>query len=201
MQGKLDTGASASVELSRLDSTGKEILKTLARADPYYKRNRPQLCSFYAKGACTRGDECPYRHEDSHSNQLAGDQSISDRYHGRNDPIARKILAGFASQKGLLPPDDRSITSLFLSSLPSDASEAAIRATLTSRLGVVGATIKSVVVVASSKCAFVNFANREAAEKAAEILAIGGLQIGEKDARLQWGRSRAKKARDSIVAV
>lgn len=42
-------------------SAGKEMLKQLARSDPYYKRNRPKVCSFFVKGECTRGDECPYR--------------------------------------------------------------------------------------------------------------------------------------------
>ncbi len=30
------------------------------RAAPYYKRNLPHKCSFYAKGECTRGDRCPF---------------------------------------------------------------------------------------------------------------------------------------------
>lgn len=30
------------------------------RAQPYYKRNLPHKCSFYAKGECTRGDRCPF---------------------------------------------------------------------------------------------------------------------------------------------
>lgn len=47
---------------SRQASAGKEMLKQLARTDPYYKRNRPHLCSFFAKGECKRGDECPYRY-------------------------------------------------------------------------------------------------------------------------------------------
>lgn len=44
-------------------STGpsKEILKGLARSDPFYKRNRPHICSFFVKGECTRGAECPFR--------------------------------------------------------------------------------------------------------------------------------------------
>ena len=46
---------------SKSSSAGKEMLKQLARTDPYYKRNRPHICSFYAKGECNRGDACPYR--------------------------------------------------------------------------------------------------------------------------------------------
>lgn len=45
----------------RASSAGREMLKQLARTEPYYKRNRPHLCSFYAKGECNRGSDCPYR--------------------------------------------------------------------------------------------------------------------------------------------
>ncbi|KAF9597770.1 hypothetical protein IFM89_021537, partial [Coptis chinensis] len=38
------------------------ILK-LQRTTPYYKRNIAHVCSLYVRGECTRGVECPYRHE------------------------------------------------------------------------------------------------------------------------------------------
>jgi pre-mRNA-splicing factor RBM22/SLT11 len=37
-----------------------EKLLRMARSQPYYKRNLPHKCSFYAKGECTRGDKCPF---------------------------------------------------------------------------------------------------------------------------------------------
>jgi len=42
-------------------SAAKEMLKDMARKDPQYKRNRPHICSFFLKGNCTRGNECPFR--------------------------------------------------------------------------------------------------------------------------------------------
>ena len=39
-----------------------EMLTKLARKAPYYKRNRPHVCSFWVKGECKRGEECPYRY-------------------------------------------------------------------------------------------------------------------------------------------
>lgn len=39
-----------------------DLLLKLARTTPYYKRNRPHICSFWVKGECKRGDECPYRY-------------------------------------------------------------------------------------------------------------------------------------------
>ena len=38
-----------------------DLLLKLARTTPYYKRNRPHICSFWVKGECKRGEECPYR--------------------------------------------------------------------------------------------------------------------------------------------
>ena len=63
---------------------GQDILKQLSkqRTDPMgdkYKRNRPHLCSFYAKGECNRGDTCPFRHELPVKNDLAK-QNIKDRW-------------------------------------------------------------------------------------------------------------------------
>ena len=37
------------------------ILQRMARKQPYYKRNEAHVCSFYARGECTRGSSCPYR--------------------------------------------------------------------------------------------------------------------------------------------
>ncbi len=43
------------------------------------QRNQAQLCSFFVKGECKRGAECPYRHEMPTSGPLAN-QNIKDRY-------------------------------------------------------------------------------------------------------------------------
>lgn len=74
--------------------TGKsEMLSKLARKAPYYKRNRPHLCSFWAKGECKRGDECPYRHElPNDPEDPLSQQNIKDRYYGTNDPVADKLF-------------------------------------------------------------------------------------------------------------
>lgn len=43
------------------DPGANQMLKKLARNQPYYNRNLPHICSFFVKGECTRGEECPYR--------------------------------------------------------------------------------------------------------------------------------------------
>lgn len=50
--------------LGKATSTSDMLLK-LARTTPYYKRNRPHICSFWVKGECKRGEECPYRYRHS----------------------------------------------------------------------------------------------------------------------------------------
>jgi pre-mRNA-splicing factor RBM22/SLT11 len=36
-------------------------------------------------------------------------QNFQDRYYGRNDPVAKKILQGVAESKGLKAPEDKDI--------------------------------------------------------------------------------------------
>lgn len=42
------------------DAPYHEALLRMARRKPYYERNRPKLCTFFARGECNRGDECPF---------------------------------------------------------------------------------------------------------------------------------------------
>lgn len=74
-----DNGESGAFQFGKADSAGKELLKKLARQDPSYKRNRPHICSFYAKGSCNRGDACPYRHELPVEKGDLSHQNIKDR--------------------------------------------------------------------------------------------------------------------------
>ena len=86
------------------------MLKSLARTDPYYKRNQPKVCSFFVKGECNRGSDCPYLHElPADSKKDLANQNMQDRYHGRNDPVAKKILARNAENMGLKPPEDLTV--------------------------------------------------------------------------------------------
>ena len=194
------------------------MLQEMARNDPYYKRNRPHVCSFFVKGTCNRGKECPYRyihhiisgsppsdapsdrHEMPEDNGLQK-QNIKDRYHGRNDPVARKLLSSYAASKGLEPPEDTSIQSLFLTTLPANATEEAVRSHVIHSLPFLSAEdIRSVVHVAKSRCAFVNFKSRAAAERAAEAWAAG-LDMEGQVVGVKWRKSRAQKAEGGSVAA
>jgi len=43
-----------------------EELEKIAKRAPQYQRNLPHVCSFWLKGFCSRGDECPYRYAARH---------------------------------------------------------------------------------------------------------------------------------------
>ena len=53
-------GTSAGGAVGKSQAANDLLLK-LARTAPYYKRNRPHICSFWVKGECKRGEECPFR--------------------------------------------------------------------------------------------------------------------------------------------
>jgi pre-mRNA-splicing factor RBM22/SLT11 len=70
------------------------------------QRNQSKICTFFTRGKCKRGAECPYRHEMPEDNELSK-QNIKDRYYGINDPVANKILRRVADEPKLEPPEDK----------------------------------------------------------------------------------------------
>ncbi|CAN1284793.1 Zinc finger CCCH domain-containing protein 40 [Linum perenne] len=167
------------------------ILK-LQRTSPYYKRNRAHVCSFYIRGECTRGAECPYRHEMPVTGELS-QQNIKDRYYGVNDPVAMKLLNKAGEMPSLEPPEDESIRTLYVGGLDERISEQDLRDNFYAH-----GEIESIKMVPQRAIAFVAYTTREGAEKAAEELSnklvIKGLRL-----KLMWGRPQAPKP-DSDVS-
>ncbi|PON40705.1 Splicing factor-like protein [Parasponia andersonii] len=161
------------------------ILK-LQRTTPYYKRNRAHVCSFYIRGECTRGAECPYRHEMPITGELS-QQNIKDRYYGVNDPVAQKLLNKAGEMPSLEPPEDESIKTLYVGGLDARITEQDLRDNFYAH-----GEIESVRMVLQRACAFVTYTTREGAEKAADELSnklvIKGLRL-----KLMWGRPQAPK--------
>ncbi|KAI8587347.1 hypothetical protein BDZ88DRAFT_425661 [Geranomyces variabilis] len=176
-------GNDSLINYAKADSTAREQLKRMSRVEPYYKRNRPHICSFYVKGECKRGDECPYRHELPIDNDLSS-QNIKDRYHGKNDPVAQRMLNKTDRNRTLNTPEDKSITSLFLTGIEADISDQDLRDFFYSF-----GEIKSINVVQKSKVAFVNYATRAAAELAVSKT-FNNLSINGRTIRVQWGKAR-----------
>jgi len=157
------------------------MLQRLARMTPYYKRNEARICTFYVKGACNRGQDCPFRHELPEGGELAH-QKLRDRFHGENDPVANKILRRADEEMTLLPPEDKAVTTLYLGGLEPSAKERDVR----DKFYVFG-EIRSIRMVPRQCCAFVTFVQREAAEEAARQL-HRVLDIRGKRVNLMWGR-------------
>ncbi|KAJ2865066.1 Pre-mRNA-splicing factor slt11 [Coemansia aciculifera] len=172
---------------------GREMLKRMARKDPYYQRNRPHICSFFVKGQCTRGNECPYRHEMPQGNAELAKQNIVDRYHGNNDPVARRMLARSLKTDKLDAPEDKSITSLFVLGLDQSVTQADLRDHF-----IPFGELKSVVVVPKGNCAFVNYKNRAGAEAAA-LAALSGCSIKDKSLKVTWGKPKPKGPKSELA--
>ncbi|VDO94416.1 unnamed protein product, partial [Soboliphyme baturini] len=67
------------------------------------------------KGECKRGEECPYRHEKpTDPDDPLSDQNIRDRFYGTKDPVAEKLLNRAKALPILKPPEDRTITTLYV---------------------------------------------------------------------------------------
>eukprot|EP00298_Acanthocystis_sp_HF-20_P015051 c21007_g1_i2.p2 GENE.c21007_g1_i2~~c21007_g1_i2.p2 ORF type:complete len:444 (-),score=214.67 c21007_g1_i2:17-1348(-) len=158
-----------------------ETVLKLARTAPYYQRNRSHICSFFVKGQCTRGSECPYRHEMPSTGELAH-QDLKDRYYGQNDPVANKMLRQAKQINEVDPPEDETITSLYVGGVTPQITEEDIK-----NIFYCYGEIASIRMVIRSQCAFVNYILRKSAEKAMKKLS-GKLIIKGTRLRLLWGR-------------
>ncbi|KAH3765814.1 CCCH-type zinc finger family protein [Pelomyxa schiedti] len=174
---KAETGQEFSYEQVEPSS----IVVKLARNTPYYARNRAHICSFFVKGQCKRGAECPYRHEMPVQSELST-QNLKDRYYGVNDPVARKLLRQAERFAKLPLPADPDIATLYVGNLDPSTTEADIRDAFYSF-----GEIKSLRLVPAQTCAFVTYTTREAAEAAADKL-FNTLTIKGKQARIAWGK-------------
>jgi len=185
-------GITGRLSYGKINSQPSEMLEKLARRAPYYKRNLPHLCSFHAKGACSRGALCPFRHEMPITGELAN-QNIKDRFYGQNDPVAKKLMNRYKTtmQPKLDEPEDKSITTLWAGGLDAKVVEDDVRSKF-----VPFGVLSSVTLLPAKGCAFVTYLHRSSAEEAAKNLA-NNLMIRGKSCRIAWG----KKARGPASAA
>lgn len=181
--GEMPTGAGGKA------TPASDVLAKLARTTPYYKRNLPHICSFWVKGECKRGEECPYRHEKpSEPDDPLSEQNIRDRYYGVNDPVAEKLLKRAASLPVLEIPSDKTITTLYVGNVGDHLTEVDIRDQFYHY-----GEIRNVTLVPKQQCAFVQFTKRASAELAAEKT-FNKLVLGGKKLSIRWAYSQAKQA-------
>lgn len=85
---------------SSITPAAHEALLRMGRSKPYYDRNLPKLCSFFARGECNRGGECPFRHEmPKDKDDPLSKQNYKDRYYGSEDPVAEKMMGRMAERR------------------------------------------------------------------------------------------------------
>jgi len=158
------------------------VLNKLARNTPYYKRNLAHICSFWVKGNCTRGSQCPYRHANDHTDPDLAHQNIKDRYFGKDDPVAAKMLRRAAAVE-MTPPEDKDVKTLYVGNVPISATEEDIRDAFYAY-----GELSSIKLVPQKLCAFVTYSTREGAERAAAKL-YTTLTVRGVPCRLAWGKS------------
>lgn len=115
------------------------------------------------------------------------DQAIRDRYYGVKDNLANKYLAR-ASSMALQPPDDHTVTVLWIGGLTPQI----VKEDLHDKFYSFG-ELRNINVVTAQKCAFVEFTDRAAAEKAAQEL---HKNLTIKGARLQLSWAKPAKKGD-----
>jgi len=206
--GELDTRAEAYGKVTAKSGALQQVARMRGNK-PYYERNQARLCTFYAKGECTRGKECPYRHELPKTGALAK-QNMKDRYYGVNDPVANKILGALKDKEGsssllsLTPPADPTVKTLWVGGLVPDINENDLRdafygygeiesahvirksngSTLPTGGGGEGA------VTHAAPFGFITYTTRSAAEAAADALQGGKLFIKGQAVSLKWAKPR-----------
>jgi pre-mRNA-splicing factor RBM22/SLT11 len=158
------------------------LLMKLARTEPFYKRNQARVCSFFAKGSCNRGIECPYRHESSTNDEPS---NYHDRYYGVNDPVAQKLLSLAANIPSLSPPSDPCVSTIFVGNItPSIRNE-----DVQEKFNKYG-EIESIKMVYIKNCAYVTYSHRTSAEEA--ILNLGKrIVINAQPLTLRWSKPHA----------
>ncbi len=167
------------------------------RDAPRYERNRARVCGLYAKGKCTRGLYCPYRHEkvddeEAGATNRESDQNLRDRYYGQNDPVAQRLIQKVCGNRadpqalevtGNAPPENKAIRTLFIGGVTPDLSEAKVREFFR-EFGVV----ENINLIPGRGIGFVDFDSREEAEKAMSNT-YGSRTIGSVPVSIKWGRS------------
>lgn len=184
------------MESSAAAPASHETLNRLARTTPYYKRNMPHICSFWVKGECKRGEECPYRHEKpTDPDDPLSEQNLKDRFFGVNDPVADKLMKRYQDMPKLRPPDDSTITSLYIGGVTPDITEKDLR-DIFYQYG----EISHVNLVPRQNCAFVQFCRRLDAERAADN-SYNNLVLKGQKLIVRWSRGQERREDASLGAV
>lgn len=206
---ELEEGRGAVEEYEKTDEKARDLLRRLANSEPYYKKQRRLEAS--GEGEQQKPEQKlighgpgPIRTTDSRRVGAARGGKPSSRG-GRAFPGTTQLPP---QPRDILPPSDPNITSLFVTGVEDDLPEHAVR-TFFTPFG----TIRSLICSHRAHCAFINYATREGAEKAAEACQ-GKAVIHGCPLRVQWGKPKpldnldreermdlARQGRETMAAV
>ncbi len=60
-------------------------------------------------------------------NDPLSNQKLKDRYYGTEDPVADKLLKQASDMPQLMPPEDKTVTSLYVGGVEADVTERDLR--------------------------------------------------------------------------
>ncbi|KAI4213236.1 MAG: hypothetical protein LQ351_004182 [Letrouitia transgressa] len=201
---EIEEGRGGVEEYEKTDEKARELLRKLANSEPYYKKQRrlditgdsndasqPPNSEGYGQKKITAGPG-PIR---SHGLKAGREGTQGTRGGSHRGRGGRRAFPGTAQlppqPQDILPPQDRNITSLFVTGVEDDLPEHALRAFFTP-FGV----LRSLVCSHRAHCAYINFATREGAEAAAAHCQ-GKAVIQGCPLRVQWGRPRPLDSMDN----
>ncbi|EKG20190.1 hypothetical protein MPH_02547 [Macrophomina phaseolina MS6] len=194
---EIEEGRGAIEEYEKTDEKARDLLRRLAQSEPYYKKQRrleleadeankdgqkalPALEG--ADGQLQLHKAGPIRTKDSKAGPAGARGPLSRSGRGaRGFPSAAQLAP---RPEDILPPADKKITSLFITGVEDDLPEHEIR-TFFTKFG----QLRSLVCSHRSHCAFVNYVNRNSAEKAAEACQ-GRAVVKGVPLRVQWGKPK-----------
>lgn len=184
---ELEEGRGAVEEYEKTDEKARDLLRRLANSEPYYKKQRRLEASGETQEKSLEQKQIgygpgPVRTQDSKRGGAGGVRGgRGGARGGRPFPSTAQVPP---SPADILPPADPNITSLFVTGVEDDLPEHALR-TFFTPFG----TIRSLICSHRSHCAFINYADRESAEKAAEHCQ-GRAVVQGCPLRVQWGKPK-----------
>jgi len=193
---EIEEGRGAVEAYEKTDEKARELLRRLAHSEPYYKKQRR------LEGA-EEGEESeqkkighgpgPIRTSESRLGTPLPGRGGGNTGRARTVRNARPFPSTAQLPPGpedYMPPADKKITSLFITGVEDDLPEHALR-TFFSEFG----QLRSLICSHRSHCAFINFATRESAEKAA-MHCKGKAVIQGCPLRVRWGKPRPLDSMD-----
>lgn len=190
----IEDGSLAGIEgYDKTDEKARELLRRLAKSEPYYKKQR----RLEASGETADGGDASQSQSQQPSSRPPSYGPIRTQDTRRGDGTANSARSSGAGRRPFpstaqlppqpsdwLPPSDPNITSLFITGVEDDLPEHAIRAFF-NPFG----TIRSLVCSHRSHAAFINYTDRESAEKAA-AQCQGKAVVQGCPLRVKWGKPK-----------